>query len=227
MPRPARMPNANCCPSSVPSMWAIREAWRSPTRSLEITDGEGVDVVLNSLAGRGDQPGRARYWRPVAGSSNWARRTSTPTPVWDWRRWPRARSFSVVDLDLNLRMRPKHYRRMLQDILAHAAVGDLEPLPVTDFDFDHVIDAFRLMASGGTTPARSRDLHAGRRQSRPLTARRRSRWCPETAGTSSWAAWAVSASSPRAGWQSRAPDSWWSTGVRCPDAEVDGAIIAR
>ena len=30
-----------------------------------------------------------RYWLPVAGSSNWARRTSTPMPSWGWPHWPR------------------------------------------------------------------------------------------------------------------------------------------
>jgi phthiocerol/phenolphthiocerol synthesis type-I polyketide synthase C len=57
----------------------------------------------------------------------------------------------VVDLDLNLQLQPQRYRHMLQDILAHAADGELEPLPVTEFTFDHVIDAFRLMASGTHT----------------------------------------------------------------------------
>ena len=57
-------------------------------------------------------------------------------------------SFSVVDLDLNLRLQPQRYGRLLQDILAHVQDGDLQLLPVTEFSFDNAIDAFRLMASG-------------------------------------------------------------------------------
>src|SRR5262249_48713395 len=57
-------------------------------------------------------------------------------------------SFSVVALSLKKRLQPKRYSWMLQEILARAADGDLRPLPITEFSFDDVIDAFRLMASG-------------------------------------------------------------------------------
>ncbi|BCI89807.1 hypothetical protein NIIDMKKI_50130 [Mycobacterium kansasii] len=57
---------------------------------LELTNGYGVDVVLNSLAGEAIQRG-VQILAPAAGSSSWARKTSTPTPTWGWRRWPKAR----------------------------------------------------------------------------------------------------------------------------------------
>lgn len=50
---------------------------------LEITDGYGVDVILNRFPTKRFSAG-CRSWRPAAGSSNWARRTSTPTPPWGW-----------------------------------------------------------------------------------------------------------------------------------------------
>ena len=117
---------------------------------LEITDGEGVDVVLNSLAGQAIRRG-VEILAPGGRFVELGKKDVYADASLGLAALAKSASFSVVDLDLNLRLRPKHYRRMLHDILARAAAGELEPLPVTDFDFDHVIDAFRLMASGNHT----------------------------------------------------------------------------
>jgi phthiocerol/phenolphthiocerol synthesis type-I polyketide synthase C len=58
-------------------------------------------------------------------------------------------SFAVVDLDLNMRLAPQRYRRMLEDILGQVVAGQLQRLPVTEFELDNAVEAFRLMASGG------------------------------------------------------------------------------
>ncbi len=60
-------------------------------------------------------------------------------------------SFSVVDLDLNLKLQPAKYRELLQEILEHVADGTLEVLPVTEFGLRDAADGFRLMASGKHT----------------------------------------------------------------------------
>jgi phthiocerol/phenolphthiocerol synthesis type-I polyketide synthase C len=117
---------------------------------LEITDGEGVDLVLNSLAGQAITRG-VDILAPGGRFVELGKKDVYADASLGLAALAKSASFSVVDLDLNLRLRPKHYRRMLHDILARAAAGELEPLPVTDFDFDHVIDAFRLMASGNHT----------------------------------------------------------------------------
>jgi phthiocerol/phenolphthiocerol synthesis type-I polyketide synthase C len=117
---------------------------------LEITDGEGVDVVLNSLAGKAITRG-VEILAPGGRFVELGKNDVYADASLGLAALAKSASFSVVDLDLNLRLQPKHYRRMLQDILARAVEGELQPLPVTDFDFDHVIDAFRLMASGNHT----------------------------------------------------------------------------
>ena len=117
---------------------------------LEITDGAGVDVILNSLAGEAIMRG-VEILAPGGRFVELGKKDVYADASLGLAALAKSASFSVVDLDLNLRLKPKHYRRMLQDILARAAKGELEPLPVTDFDFDHVIDAFRLMASGSHT----------------------------------------------------------------------------
>jgi phthiocerol/phenolphthiocerol synthesis type-I polyketide synthase C len=58
-------------------------------------------------------------------------------------------SFAVVDIDLNIRLQPQRYARLLKNILMHVMAGELQVLPVTEFTLDNAVDAFRLMASGG------------------------------------------------------------------------------
>ncbi len=52
---------------------------------LDVTDGAGVDIVLNSLPGEAIGAGM-RILLLAAGSSNWARRMSSPTPRSGWPR---------------------------------------------------------------------------------------------------------------------------------------------
>ncbi|OBH88765.1 hypothetical protein A5678_15520 [Mycobacterium sp. E2733] len=117
---------------------------------LEVTDGAGVDVVLNSLEGEAITRG-VGILAPGGRFIELGKKDVYADAALGLAALAKSASFSVVDLDLNLRMQPKRYRRMLDEILAHAAAGDLEALPTTEFDFDDVIDAFRLMASGGHT----------------------------------------------------------------------------
>lgn len=53
----------------------------------------------------------------------------------------RSASFSVVDIDLNLRLQAKRYRAYLGEILRHVTEGRLVAVPVTDFTFDRAADA--------------------------------------------------------------------------------------
>jgi phthiocerol/phenolphthiocerol synthesis type-I polyketide synthase C len=114
---------------------------------LDATDGYGVDVVLNSLSGEAIRRG-VQLLAPGGRFIELGKKDVYADATLGLAALAKSASFSVVDLSLNLRLQPKHYRRQLQEILAHAAAGDLQPLPVTEFSFDEVIDAFRLMASG-------------------------------------------------------------------------------
>jgi phthiocerol/phenolphthiocerol synthesis type-I polyketide synthase C len=115
---------------------------------LELTEGAGVDVILNSLAGEAITRG-VQILAPGGRFVELGKKDVYADAALGLSALAKSASFSVVDLDLNLRLQPRRYNRMLSEILALAAAGDLEPLPVSEFDFDHVIDAFRLMASGG------------------------------------------------------------------------------
>jgi phthiocerol/phenolphthiocerol synthesis type-I polyketide synthase C len=114
---------------------------------LDVTDGYGVDVILNSLPGEAIRRG-VQILAPGGRFVELGKKDVYADATLGLAALAKSASFSVVDLDLNLRLQPKHYRRMLQQILAHAADGDLRPVPATEFSFDEVIDAFRLMASG-------------------------------------------------------------------------------
>ena len=114
---------------------------------LDVTDGYGMDVILNSLPGEAIRRG-LQILAPGGRFVELGKKDVYADATLGLAALAKSASFSVVDLDLNLRLQPKRYRRLLQEILAHAADGDLQPVPATEFSFDEVIDAFRLMASG-------------------------------------------------------------------------------
>ena len=113
---------------------------------LDATDGYGVDVVLNSLSGeairRGVQILAAGGRFVELGKSD-----VFADAQLGLASLAKSASFAVVDLDLNLRLQPRRYRRLLQDILGRLLDGELQMLPVTEFGLDDAVDAFRLMAS--------------------------------------------------------------------------------
>ena len=115
-----------------------------------ITDGEGVDVVVNTLEGQALTAG-LKILAPGGRFIELGKRAVQSNATLGLRALARSGTFAVVDIDLNLRRRPWHYRQLLDDILIRAVRGDLAPLPVTEFRFDHAVDAFRLMGSGTHT----------------------------------------------------------------------------
>ncbi len=117
---------------------------------LDITDGAGVDVVLNSLPGEAIRRGM-QILAPGGRFIELGKKDVFADANVGLAALARSGSFSVVDVDLNMRLQPKRYRESLQQILRHAAAGELAALPVTEFAFADAIDAFRLMASGGHT----------------------------------------------------------------------------
>ena len=117
---------------------------------LELTDGHGVDVILNSLAGEAIQRG-VQILAPGGRFIELGKKDVFADANLGLAGLAKSASFAVVDLDLNLKLRPAKYRRLLQHILQHVADGELEVLPVTEFSLHQAADAFRLMASGRHT----------------------------------------------------------------------------
>ena len=111
----------------------------------EATDGEGVDVVLNSLAGefitksmellnaggRFVEIGKADIW--------------TQDRVKAFRDDISYEAFDLVIVTFN---DPKAVRQLMDEIVANIEAGHYQPLPYTVFKHKEAVDAFRYMAQG-------------------------------------------------------------------------------
>ena len=117
---------------------------------LDVTAGYGVDVILNSLPGEAIRRG-VQILAPGGRFIELGKKDVYADATLGLAALAKSATFAVVDLDLNLRLQPERYRRLLQQILEHVADGELQVLPVTEFTLDTAIDAFRLMASGQHT----------------------------------------------------------------------------
>ncbi|RFD26847.1 polyketide synthase [Mycobacterium uberis] len=117
---------------------------------LELTDNYGVDVVLNSLTGEAIKRG-VQVLAPGGRFIEIGKKDVYADATLGLAALAKSVSFSVVDLDLNLKLQPARYRKLLQHILAHVVDGRLQVLPITEFNLHNAVDAFRLMASGKHT----------------------------------------------------------------------------
>ncbi|CQD10506.1 phenolpthiocerol synthesis type-I polyketide synthase PpsC [Mycobacterium lentiflavum] len=117
---------------------------------LQITDGYGVDVILNSLPDEAIQRG-VQILAPGGRFIELGKKDVYANATLGLAALTKSASFSVVDLDLNLKLQPARYRAMLSEILRHVADGTLQALPVTAFPLENAPDAFALMASGRHT----------------------------------------------------------------------------
>lgn len=112
---------------------------------LEITAGQGVDVVLNSL------PGEA-ITKSLSVLAAYGRFLEIgKTDIYQNRRiglWPFQDNLSyfAIDLDRMLRQRPAEIEALYRQIMPHFAAGRYRPLPLQAFARDEVIDAYRWMA---------------------------------------------------------------------------------
>ncbi|MEU9923471.1 type I polyketide synthase [Streptomyces griseoluteus] len=114
------------------------------------TEGEGVDVVLNSLAGPAVRAG-LECLRPFGRFVELGVRdimADAPLGLGPLRH---NITFSTVDLIELQRRRPELLHEMLEEVMAHIAAGRLKPLLCTEYPLDHAADAFRLMARAGHT----------------------------------------------------------------------------
>ncbi|SPM37844.1 polyketide synthase [Mycobacterium numidiamassiliense] len=117
---------------------------------LDITDGYGVDVILNSLPDEAIQRG-VQILAPGGRFIELGKKDVYANASLGLAALTKSASFSVVDLDLNLKLHPAKYSEMLGRILGHVADGTLQVLPVTTFTLADAADAFALMASGRHT----------------------------------------------------------------------------
>ncbi len=133
---------------------AVGAARAFDSRSLAFVDGvrsaapEGVDVVLNSLAGEAMEESLGLL-KPFGRFVELGKRDYAADTHVGLRPFRRNLSYHGVDLDQLLLGRPSVGRQLLRDVMGLFRRGALTPLPYERFDAADVSDAFRLMQSSG------------------------------------------------------------------------------
>ncbi len=115
---------------------------------MSATEGKGVSVVLNSLAGEAMERSLGLL-RPFGRFIELGKRDYlVDTPV-GLRPFRRNLSYFGVDLDQLLAARPDVSRRLFDEVMALFASGELTPPPFTLFAHDEIVEAMRLMQQSG------------------------------------------------------------------------------
>jgi NADPH:quinone reductase-like Zn-dependent oxidoreductase/SAM-dependent methyltransferase len=118
---------------------------------MRLTNGRGVDVVLNSLAGEYLQAS----WGCIAafgtfveiGKSDIYKKHSLRMDVFD-----KNVTFASVDLSLMSELQPQSVQRLMSDLFSFLEVGKLRvPQAITTYGIEDIENAFRLIQSGRHT----------------------------------------------------------------------------
>jgi len=111
---------------------------------MALTDGAGVDVVLNSLAGETIRR-NLRVLKPFGRFLELGKRDFFENTPVGLRPFKDNISYFGIDADQLLLARPALAARLLREVMALFRDGALFPLPYRVFRADHVVDAFRTM----------------------------------------------------------------------------------
>ncbi len=115
---------------------------------MRLTDGAGVDVVLNSLAGEAMRRSLALV-KPFGRFLELGKRDFYENSSVGLRPFRHNVTYYGIDADQLPLRRPKLAAALFQEITSLFAEGALRPLPHRTFDFADAEDAFRLMQSSG------------------------------------------------------------------------------
>ncbi len=115
---------------------------------MRATQGQGVSVVLNSLAGEAMERSLGLL-RPFGRFVELGKRDYLVDTPLGLRPFRRNLSYFGVDLDQLLAARPEISRRLFDEVMALFASGELTPPPFTVFAHDEVVEAMRLMQQSG------------------------------------------------------------------------------
>jgi NADPH:quinone reductase-like Zn-dependent oxidoreductase len=112
------------------------------------TNDEGVDVVLNSLAG----DLLRETWDCIAPFGRFieiGKADITKNSRLDMLKFEYNVTFSSVDLTKVAKFRPKLMKRLLQDVLQLISDGSISPIrPVTTYRISEIETAFRMLQTG-------------------------------------------------------------------------------
>lgn len=111
---------------------------------LALTDGEGVDVVLNSLAGEAIRR-NLRVLKPFGRFLELGKRDFFENTPIGLRPFKDNISYFGIDADQLLIARPELAARLFREVMALFREGVLSPLPCRVFPAERVVDAFRVM----------------------------------------------------------------------------------
>ncbi len=111
---------------------------------LTVTNGEGVDVVLNSLAGEAIRRNLS-VLKPFGRFLELGKRDFFENTPIGLRPFKDNISYFGIDADQLLTGRPQLAARMFREVMALFREGALTPLPSRVFPAERVIDAFRTM----------------------------------------------------------------------------------
>ncbi|WP_366554983.1 SDR family NAD(P)-dependent oxidoreductase [Aquibaculum sediminis] len=115
---------------------------------MELTDGEGVDVVLNSLAGEAMERS-LQILRPFGRFLELGKRDFYGGSRLGLRPFRQNISYFGIDADQLLTRRPQLAGRLFREMVELFREGHLRPLPYRRFDHEEAVQAFRLMQQSG------------------------------------------------------------------------------
>ena len=115
---------------------------------LQTTGGEGVSVVLNSLAGEAMERSLGLL-RPFGRFVELGKRDYLANTPIGLRPFRHNLSYFGVDLDQLLMFRPDKARELFAEVLERFAANDFAPLPYSVFSHAETVAAMRLMQQSG------------------------------------------------------------------------------
>jgi len=113
---------------------------------MELTQGEGIDMVLNSLTGEAIPKGIAML-RPYGRFMEIGKRDILRDSKIGLLPFQNNLSFSAVDMDQMFRRRQQFSGQLLREVFALLDEGAIKPLPMTGFAIADIISAFKHMAN--------------------------------------------------------------------------------
>jgi myxalamid-type polyketide synthase MxaB len=114
---------------------------------MKLTGGEGVDVVLNSLAGEAIPKGLS-ILRPLGRFIELGKRDIYADSPIGLRAFYKGLSFFAIELSPLIKLRPKVYRELFLEVVERFEQEIFKPLPLRIFPASEVGDAFKYMAQG-------------------------------------------------------------------------------
>jgi phthiocerol/phenolphthiocerol synthesis type-I polyketide synthase C len=111
---------------------------------LAVTEGRGVDVVLNSLAGEAINR-NLRVLRPFGRFLELGKRDFQENTRIGLRPFRNNISYFGIDADQLMKERPDLTEKVFREVMALFNEGVLHPLPYHRFEAEEVVDAFRYM----------------------------------------------------------------------------------